>query len=187
MNIMTKTSMDRAVGVTADLVVAVQYAVEDLESEEPPSSQQIVNWARAAFAAHLAEHPSIADTMETTRPLRDQEVTVRLVDRVEMTELNSQFRGKSSATNVLSFPAEMPVELIPQTDADLLGDIVICHSVVNQEARQQQKSIMDHYAHMVVHGVLHLCGYDHQADEEANRMEAMESKILMAAGIADPY
>lgn len=183
MNTMTNVSVDSADGTVSDLVVAIQYAAEDLESEEPPSPRQLNKWARAAYAAHLVAGPEKFDE----QPVRDREITIRMVDRDEMIDLNHQFRDQQKVTNVLSFPAQLPLGLMLEMETDLLGDIVICHSVVIQEALHQKIDFMDHYAHMVVHGVLHLCGYDHQHDDEAAEMEGLEAHILKAAGIANPY
>ena len=118
--------------------------------------------------------------------LRDQaktELTLRLVDSKESSELNSRYRGKDQPTNVLSFPAELP----PGVDIPLLGDIVICAPLVSEEAAAQGKSLQAHFAHLVIHGVLHLQGYDHQDDEQAAEMEALEVEMLDSLGFANPY
>lgn len=111
------------------------------------------------------------------------EMTIRLVDEAESRELNSEYRGKDSATNVLSFPFEVPDGI----ELPLLGDLVICRQVVEREAEEQQKPLLHHWAHMVVHGVLHLRGYDHIKDDEAEEMEALETQILATLSIPDPY
>jgi probable rRNA maturation factor len=111
------------------------------------------------------------------------EVSVRLVDRAEMTKLNESFRGKKGTTNVLSFPANLPQEL----GIALLGDIVICAPVVRAEAAQQGKSSSAHWAHMTVHGTLHLMGYDHANEEDARIMEALETDILSELNYTCPY
>lgn len=111
------------------------------------------------------------------------EMTIRLVDEAESRELNSEYRGKDSATNVLSFPFEVPDGI----ELPLLGDLVICCQVVEREAEEQQKPLLHHWAHMVVHGVLHLRGYDHIKDDEAEEMEALETQILVTLSIPDPY
>jgi probable rRNA maturation factor len=113
------------------------------------------------------------------------ELTIRIVDKDEMTELNSTYRQKNKPTNVLSFPFDMPEELEEETP--LLGDIVICAEVIDEEAIAQEKSVEAHWAHMVVHGVLHLLGYDHEQDQEAEVMEAEEIKILHLLGFKNPY
>ena len=116
----------------------------------------------------------------------DAEVAVRIVDPGEMRELNRDYRGRDSATNVLSFPAGL-VAGLPAGEPVPLGDIVICAAVVRDEAGTQGKSTPDHWAHMLVHGALHLLGFDHQADADAAEMEALEIRLLAARGIADPY
>lgn len=119
--------------------------------------------------------------------LGDQSVSgqlvIRIVDAAEVTALNRRYRGKDGPTNVLSFPAEVPAEI----GADLLGDVVICAPVVAAEAVAQDKSLEAHWAHMVIHGVLHLLGFDHQGGAEASRMEACEVRLLAALGFDDPY
>lgn len=111
------------------------------------------------------------------------ELTVRIAALEEAQQLNNEFRNKNYATNVLSFPFNSPVEL-PIT---LLGDLVICQSVVEREAGEQQKSAIDHWTHMVIHGTLHLLGYDHIDDSEAEEMEQIERNILTSLGVSDPY
>jgi probable rRNA maturation factor len=114
-------------------------------------------------------------------------IAIRLVDEPESQALNSQYRGKDKPTNILSFPFELP-EGLPAEAADaMLGDLVICAPIVQQEAKQQQKPIMDHWAHLVMHGALHLLGYDHIEEQEAEQMEALERQLLEQLGIPDPY
>ena len=114
---------------------------------------------------------------------QEAEVTVRIVDEAESNELNLTYRGKDKPTNVLSFPFEAP----PGMELPLLGDLVICCQVVEAEAVEQHKPLMAHWAHMVVHGSLHLLGYDHIEDEEAEEMEQLERDIMQELGFADPY
>ncbi len=110
-------------------------------------------------------------------------LTLRLTDAGEMADLNSRYRGKAYATNVLSFPLEFPDEAgIPY-----IGDIVICPEVVAREAAEQHKPLDAHYAHLTVHGVLHLLGYDHETEAEAGEMEMLETQILATLGYPDPY
>jgi probable rRNA maturation factor len=114
----------------------------------------------------------------------DSELTIRIVDEPEGRELNMRWREKDYATNVLSFPADVPDELL---DIPLLGDLVICAPVVDREAREQGKSSAAHWAHLVIHGCLHLLGYDHIEDAEAEEMESLERELLAELGHPDPY
>jgi len=111
------------------------------------------------------------------------EVTIRIVDEIEMTQLNSQYRGKIKVTNVLSFPFEQ----VAPVESDFLGDIVICHSVVKSEAEQQNKQVQHHWAHLTTHGFLHLLGYDHISDIQAEEMESLEILIMHELGYPNPY
>ena len=146
------------------LRVDVQLATDDASL---PTRQQLVEWARAAW-------PGGSD---------DAEVVLRAVDEAEGRRLNHEFRGRDRATNVLSFPFEPP----PGVELDHLGDLVICAPVVAREASVQGKPAAAHWAHMVVHGMLHLQGYDHETDAQAAEMEARETRILAALGFAAPY
>jgi probable rRNA maturation factor len=131
-----------------------------------PHARSFARWANAAFAAagvRRAQDPA--------------ELTIRVVGAAESRRLNRTWRRKNKATNVLSFAADAPV----------LGDLVICAPVVAREAREQGKPSAAHWAHMVVHGVLHLLGYDHENDRDAARMEARETKILAQLGMPNPY
>ncbi len=134
-----------------------------------PSAAGFRRWVEAALAG--------------ARYRKSAELAIHIVGRREGRVLNRQYRGKDYATNVLSFPVELPRGV----SVPLLGDIVICAPVVAREAREQGKLSRDHYAHLTVHGVLHLLGYDHQRDADAMRMEALETRVLAALGIDDPY
>jgi len=138
-----------------------------------PSLEQFSLWVAQALQGAQYEVP---EDMVT-------EMTLRLVDEAESQELNHSYRDKDKPTNVLSFPFEMP-EGIPLA---LLGDLVICAPVVEREAAEQNKTVAAHWAHLVIHGTLHLLGYDHIEEQEAVVMEALEVQILASLGIADPY
>ena len=139
------------------LHLSVQYA---LPAENIPARPKFRRWVKAALA-------------------RDAEITLRLVDEVEGRTLNRDYRGKDYATNVLTFVYdELP---------HLAGDLVICPAVVEREAAQQSKSPEAHYAHLVVHGMLHLHGYDHEIDAQAEEMERLETQIVTKLGYPDPY
>ena len=114
---------------------------------------------------------------------KSAELTVRIVDEEESQQLNRDYRGKDKPTNVLSFPFEAP----PGIPTDLLGDLVICRAVLCEEAEQQNKKNMNHWAHLIVHGTLHLLGFDHIEENEAEEMEALEVEILSQFEIANPY
>lgn len=147
-----------------------QVMVQRVESREyVPKSADLKHWAGAALK----------------HKIKSAELTIRIVGIDEMTELNSQYRHKTGPTNVLSFPFDLPDEW--DDTIPLLGDIIICAHVVNQEAVQQQKKPIAHWAHMVVHGVLHLLGYDHEKEHEAIEMESHEITILKSLGFANPY
>ncbi|BBP05890.1 endoribonuclease YbeY [Sulfuriferula plumbiphila] len=131
-----------------------------VRATDAPSRAQIMRFARAALE-------------------RDAEITIRLVNEQEGHALNRDYRGRDYATNVLSFVyASAPV---------VSGDLVLCAPVVSREALQQGKSAIAHYAHLIVHGVLHLHGLDHENDDDAQAMEARETEIITALGFADPY
>jgi len=114
---------------------------------------------------------------------QDSEFVIRIVDEAEMIQFNGQYRDKKGSTNILSFPFEVPEGI----DSNLLGDILVCAPVVEKEAKQQHKELDNHWAHMIVHGVLHLLGYDHVGDQDAEEMEALEIKILKKIKIRNPY
>ena len=121
--------------------------------------------------------------------IREADLAIRLVDAKEGRALNRHYRGKDYATNVLSFPAEVAegVKLPKGVRMPLLGDLVICAPVVAREAQDQGKALNDHYAHLTVHGVLHLLGWDHEDERDAECMEQLEREILAGLGIEDPY
>ena len=148
-----------------NLAVDIQCA----SSEPVPDEDDLRGWIAAVLANQGRSGKS--------------EVSVRLVDVPEMTRLNLDYRGKSGPTNVLSFRAELPAEL----DLPLLGDIVICAPLVKSEAAAQGKQLAAHWAHLTVHGTLHLLGYDHIEEDEAIVMEALESAILAGLGYPCPY
>ncbi|OLQ88555.1 rRNA maturation RNase YbeY [Vibrio ponticus] len=143
----------------------LQLAVED--EAGLPSFDEIHSWLNNAISLFQ----------------QDAEVTVRIVDEAESHQLNLEYRGKDKPTNVLSFPFEAP----PGIEINLLGDLIICRQVVEQEAIEQDKPLLAHWAHMVVHGSLHLLGYDHIEDDEAEEMESLETEIMQKMGFEDPY
>lgn len=144
--------------------IDVQYAID---APGLPATEAIRQWAEQALDGHAAA----------------VELTVRIVDEAEMTALNRQFRGKDGPTNVLSFPCEG----FPGMPSALLGDVVICAPVVAAEAAIEGKSPEAHWAHLVIHGVLHLRGYDHKHAPDAARMQGRESELLSGLGYPDPW
>ncbi|RDB43912.1 rRNA maturation RNase YbeY [Halomonas sp. DQ26W] len=134
-----------------------------------PGQSTLESWVGAVLSHHPEEHRT--------------ELTIRFVDADESQALNRDYRGRDQPTNVLSFPFDPP----PGIELSLLGDLVICHPVVMREALEQDKRLNDHYAHLVVHGTLHLLGHDHAEEIEAEAMEQLERDILATFSIADPY
>ena len=133
-------------------------------------------------------HDWIAATIEQSdrSPDENVEVAVRVVDADEIRTLNRLYRDQDKATNVLSFPAG-DLDGLPANVSRLLGDVVVCASVVAAEASEQGKALPDHWAHMLVHGTLHLLGFDHEIDVEAIEMESLETRILASKSVTDPY
>ncbi|MDR7191415.1 rRNA maturation RNase YbeY [Luteimonas terrae] len=150
------------------LDVAVGYA---LPRKGLPAAASFRRWAAAALSGRI----------------READLAIRLVDEDEGRALNRHYRGKDYATNVLSFPAELPEGLPEGVRLPLLGDLVLCAPVVAREAAEQGKPLNAHYAHLTVHGVLHLLGWDHEDDKDAEAMEQLERGILAGLGIDDPY
>ncbi len=146
----------------ADLDLTVQRRAS---AASIPGDEQFLRWARAAARGRAGE------------------LTIRIVDEDESRALNREYRGRDRPTNVLSFPLEVP----PDVPVRMLGDLVICAPVVQREAAEQGKPPQAHWAHLVIHGVLHLLGYDHESAEQARRMEAEEIRILAALGFDNPY
>jgi probable rRNA maturation factor len=148
------------VTVTVDLQIAYEGQV--------PEQALFQKWAEAALQEDITE---------------DCELSIRLVELEESAELNKTYRHKTGPTNVLSFPFESPIPMEPK----LLGDVVICVPIVEKEASEQAKQLEHHWAHLVVHGCLHLLGYDHIEDDQAEEMEAFEVEILQTLAIDNPY
>ncbi len=144
-----------------------------------------VDFQVVSESAHLPSQNLLQKWVDTvlTDTTEDSEIVIRIVDEVEMIQFNEQYREKKGATNILSFPFELPEGI----DSQLLGDLLVCAPIVELEAQQQNKSLNHHWAHMIVHGVLHLIGYDHINDREAEEMEALEKKILKSIKINNPY
>lgn len=146
----------------------IELDVQLASTDKVPAAAELQRWCELALRQRSG----------------DSELTIRLVDEEEGRELNRTWRHKDYPTNVLSFPADVPDEFL---DIPLLGDLVICVPVVEREAAEQGKPPAAHWAHLVIHGCLHLLGYDHIEDAEAEEMEALERQLLAELGHPDPY
>ncbi|WP_028838935.1 MULTISPECIES: rRNA maturation RNase YbeY [Thermomonas] len=140
---------------------------------------------RAGVPAAVSFRKWVAAALEGR--IREADLAIRIVDEKEGRALNHHYRGKDYATNVLSFPAELPEGLPKGVRLPLLGDLVLCAPVVAREAQEQRKPLGAHYAHLTVHGCLHLLGWDHEDAQEAEAMEQLEREILAGLGLPDPY
>ena len=149
-------------------VIDVQQALSHTDASVVPSAEKLQKWVDCVLQKHDTEQ---------------NEITLRFVESHESQTLNATYRSKDKPTNVLSFPFEH----IPGVPMPLLGDLVICVPVIIAEASEQKKTVSDHFAHMIVHGTLHLLGYDHIDDDEAEQMELLEIQLLAELGIDDPY
>ncbi len=145
-------------------VVEVQVASQ---SDQLPAQERFQYWVDAVLSENA----------------KDSEIVIRIIDEAEMIQFNEQYRDKKGTTNILSFPFDVPDGI----ESNLLGDLLVCAPIVEKEALIQQKKIEHHWAHMIVHGVLHLLGYDHIENEEAEEMEVLEIKILKKIKIKNPY
>lgn len=161
--------------VAEKILVDLQLAFGEGSVEYIPDITMIQQWATAAIDAGIKEE------------VGDAQITVRVVDEKEISQLNESFRHKAGATNILSFPFVPPPGISADETFNSLGDLAVCATVINSEARDQGKENTAHWAHMIVHGTLHLLGYDHQDNEEAFEMESLETKIVSELGYPDPY
>ena len=149
-------------------MIELQWAIDPLDL---PTETQCQAWTEAVFS----------------RVGRRGDMTVRIVSPEESRALNDQYRHKNKPTNVLSFPLDIPQDVADELGDAYLGDLVICAEVVEREAVEQRKPLAAHWAHMVVHGTLHLLGYDHMTEAQAEEMEGLEIEILADLGFANPY
>ena len=150
------------------LEIDIQFALDkNADLTALPQTTDFSNWAGAALSGRK----------------EDAQLSIRIVDETESTYLNETYRHKTGPTNVLSFPAEYSAEI----PISLIGDIVICAPIVIKEARAQGKNILAHWAHMTIHGTLHLLGFDHDTDSNAEKMESIEIDILKQLGFDNPY
>ena len=161
------TNRTTTVALTADVQVAC-------DASGVPSEQELAAWAALAVQS------------SGRAPDHDVEVAIRVVDAEEIRTLNKLFRDMDKATNVLSFPAG-DIDGLPSEAGRLLGDIVVCAAIVAAEAAAQGKPLANHWGHMIVHGTLHLLGFDHEDEAEATAMEALEARILASRNVTDPY
>lgn len=138
-----------------------------IKTNSTPTKKQFAAWIDPALPVNKKNH----------------EIVIRIVDTKEITQINKKYRSKNQPTNIISFPFEQHQGI----KTNILGDLIICAPLVKQEAKLQHKTIKDHWAHLVIHGTLHLLGYDHIKDGEAEKMERLEIKLLKKIGIANPY
>lgn len=159
--------------------------LQDMLEKPMPSLEQMQRWTEKALIAHHENEFTGPTSQEfiTLNNEIDYELTIRIVDSEEIQSLNREYRGKDKPTNILSFPSDLP----DFVDLPLLGDLVICLSIIESEAIEQEKLLEAHWAHIIIHGCLHLLGYDHINDEDANIMEPLETQILNTLGYKDPY
>ncbi len=163
----------RTSGMTVETTMTIEVTVQDgreSNDDEVPPSADFTRWANLA-----AESAS------------DAQMTIRIVDAEESRQLNHQYRGKNQPTNVLSFSYHDDEILSAAGQQRSLGDLVICADVVRQEAAERHLPAADHWAHLTIHGVLHLLGYDHETTQQAETMEALETRLLSSINIANPY
>lgn len=160
-------SVEPVTASNLNLALDLQVALAQSQGAELPGQAALEQWVAAALEGQMAE----------------AELTIRLVENDESAALNKQYRDRQGPTNVLSFPFEAPADV----PLPLLGDLIICVPLVASEAQEQGKSVRAHWAHLVVHGVLHLRGYDHIDDSDAREMEDLERKIMAYLGFDDPY
>lgn len=144
--------------------------IQNHQQEIVPSDENMQHWSEIAYQGE-----------------GDASVSIRIVDAAESQALNNEYRHKDKPTNVLSFPMDMPDDILQLVEINMLGDLVICAEVVRKEAEQQHKTTDAHWAHMLVHGMLHLQGYDHIEDNQAQQMEALEISLLNKLGFENPY
>jgi len=159
--------LNQSMDYDLDLVLDLQVELSQSTDADLPVQAELEQWVKAALEGTMDE----------------AELTIRLVENGESAALNQQYRDKPGPTNVLSFPFEAPADV----PLPLLGDIIICAPLVVQEAQAQGKTVRAHWAHLVVHGILHLRGYDHIDDGEAREMEDLERKIMAYLEFDDPY
>ena len=144
---------------------------------------------RATTSVNTPDDEQFECWINAVVPVRDCRfsLTIRIVDEQEAQRFNLEYRNRDYATNVLSFPAELPEGLPAEVRQSQLGDLLICAPVVEREASEQKKLEDDHWAHLTIHGILHLMGYDHEQPDEAVVMESLETEILKKIGVSDPY
>ncbi|WP_299871582.1 rRNA maturation RNase YbeY [uncultured Cocleimonas sp.] len=166
------------------LVTVVVELQNPCDFQSLPSEEDFKIWCSAALQTQYIKQKKLPESGGVT-------IVVRVVDDEEGLALNQTYRQKPSTTNILSFPYELPEELLAipelQEQPAHLGDLVVCDSVVNKEAEEQNKTLQQHWAHLIIHGVLHLQGYDHIEDDEAEQMEALEIETLDKLGFKNPY
>lgn len=179
-NQMARQASLKQMRIQPSLQLEVQYGVARVGL---PSAKRLQTWAQAAYEVHHAAH--IQGRAKQAQAVPPVQVSLRIVGSSESRKLNREWRAEDHATNVLSFPAGETWEVADQIPT--LGDLAICAPIVRREALQQGCTLAAHWAHMMIHGVLHLLGYDHELDRDAQVMEACEVAIMESFGFANPY
>jgi len=157
----------------------------DCSGHWTPAAENCLSWITCGLETTGQAHER--DKSPSVLAGKDQNVSLRFVAEIESAALNEQYRGKHTSTNVLSFPTNFPESLVEHMEYQCLGDIVVCPAIVEKEAREQRKTLEAHWAHLLIHGVLHLLGYDHVSDQQAHQMENLEIEALETLGFPNPY
>ena len=175
-NVLEQAKLEHVLPTFEQISGWLSLALSVLKQQQSTDSTNHVQGAHCQ--ENIQENPQESNDSELAF-----EVTVRICDSAESQQLNNDYRGKDKPTNVLSFVFEAPTHI----ESPFLGDLVICAALVEREAKEQNKAILDHWAHLCIHGLLHLLGYDHIEEEEALEMENLETHVLAQLGIDDPY
>ena len=185
-NVIEQDTLNHVLPTATQIEKWLNATIEMLRAPSPAKCSSVSTACSTPFISSettLNDEPELSSADIETMHQEIFEVTLRIVDLAESRQLNSDYRNKDKPTNVLSFPFEAPEHI----EMPFLGDLVVCAAVVEQEAKEQDKPVVNHWAHLCVHGLLHLLGYDHIDETEAQEMEGIETAILAKLSIDDPY